>query len=133
MQRADELVAQPARGVHRRRRPGGIPGWGWVPPRSITTVKATSRSRGSGDPNSAGATPRVPTPRVNLINHINTQTQAQNNPGQLKRVGSCFRSGTAAAAAARSVSLRPSLAQVSPDSSAGEFDGGLGHLHVGAR
>ena len=75
----------------------------------------------------------MPTPRVNLeVNHINTQTQAQNNPGQLKRVGSCFMSGTAAAAAARSVSLRPSLAQVSPDSSAGEFDG-VGHLHVGAR
>ncbi|ACO69726.1 predicted protein [Micromonas commoda] len=112
---------------------GGSQAGGWVPPAPITTVKATSRSRGSGDPNSAGATPRVPTPRVNFeVNHINTQTQAQNNPGQLKRVGSCFMSGTAAAAAARSVSLRPSLAQVSPDSSAGEFDG-VGHLHVGAR
>ena len=116
--------------------PGGSQGGAlWVPPAPVAITAGVSR--GSGDPNSAGATPRVPTPRVNLeVNHA-AQTRARTHgdgrgdPGSLKRVGSCFMSGTAAAAAARSAPSRP-LAQVSPDSSAGEFDG-VGNLHSGAR
>lgn len=115
--------------------PGGSQGGARVPPAPVAITAGVSR--GSGDPNSAGATPRVPTPRVNLeVNHA-AQTRARTHgdgrgdPGSLKRVGSCFMSGTAAAAAARSAPSRP-LAQVSPDSSAGEFDG-VGNLHSGAR
>ena len=119
-------------------RPGASQGGTWVPPAPVVTTAARlCTSRGSGEPNSAGATPRVPTPRVNLeVNHA-AQTRARTHgdgrgdPGSLKRVGSCFMSGTAAAAAARSAPSRP-LAQVSPDSSAGEFDG-VGNLHSGAR
>ncbi len=109
--------------------PGGSQGGAWVPPAPVATALRPGVSRGSGDPNSAGATPRVPTPRVNHA--ARTHGDGRGDPGSLKRGGGCFMSGTAAAAAARSVPSRP-LAQVSPDSSAGEFDG-VGHLHSGAR
>ena len=94
----------------------------WVPPAPVA-VKATSKG-GSDGPTSAGATPTwVPTPRVNSDPGVN-----------MKRVGSCFMSGSVAANAARSAGVERAggsgLAQVSPDSSAGEFDG-VGHL--GAR
>ena len=94
----------------------------WVPPAPVA-VKATSKG-GSDGPTSAGATPTwVPTPRVNSDPGVN-----------MKRVGSCFMSGSVAANAARSAGVERGsgngLAQVSPDSSAGEFDG-VGHL--GAR
>ena len=90
----------------------------WVPPAPVA-VKATSKG-GSDGPTSAGATPTwVPTPRVNSDPGVN-----------MKRVGSCFMSGSVAANAARSAGVERGsgngLAQVSPDSSAGEFDGVLG-------
>ena len=115
-------------------RPGASQGGTWVPPAPVVTTAARlCTSRGSGEPNSAGATPRVPTPRVNLeVNHVQPGNPGRSdNPGSLKRVGSCFMSGTAALNAARSA--EQPLAQVSPDSSAGEFDGTQGHLHSGAR
>ena len=90
----------------------------WVPPAPVA-VKARSKGpQGSDGPTSAGATPRV-----------------NSDPGvNMKRVGSCFMSGSVAANAARSAGVERGsgngLAQVSPDSSAGEFDG-VGHL--GAR
>ena len=85
---------------------------------------------GGGDAEGADA-------RVNLeVNHA-AQTRARTHgdgrgdPGSLKRVGSCFMSGTAARGGGEGA-LRVPLAQVSPDSSAGEFDG-VGNLHSGAR
>ena len=97
--------------------------WAAAAVSDAVAVKATSKgptAQGSDGPTSAGATPTwVPTPRVNSDPGVN-----------MKRVGSCFMSGSVAANAARSAGVERGsgngLAQVSPDSSAGEFDGVLG-------